>query len=120
MATVSQKTDSAVLERLEALHHDIEQLSYQLHALMAATSSRAVLRAVPATAKPTELTQRQQLILKLIAEGRTNNDIADLLTYSESLIRQETIKIYDFLGCNGRAEAAAIYLRNTTHPKSAS
>ena len=55
------------------------------------------------------LTQRQELILKLIAEGRTNNDIADILGYSESLIRQETIKIYATLGCSGRTEAAEIY-----------
>lgn len=57
------------------------------------------------------LTQRQELILKLIAEGRTNNDIADILGYSESLIRQETIKIYATLGCSGRSEAAEIYRR---------
>lgn len=57
------------------------------------------------------LTQRQELILKLIAEGRTNNDIADILGYSESLIRQETIKIYAILGCSGRSEAANIYRR---------
>lgn len=58
------------------------------------------------------LTERQNLILKLIAEGRTNAAIADVLGYSESLIRQETIKIYAKLGCSGRNEAAQIYLRN--------
>ena len=55
------------------------------------------------------LTERQNLILKLIAEGRTNAAIADVLGYSESLIRQETIKIYAKLGCSGRNEAAQIY-----------
>lgn len=55
------------------------------------------------------LTERQELILKLIAEGRTNHDIADVLGYSESLIRQETIRIYALLGCSGRAEAAKIF-----------
>lgn len=58
------------------------------------------------------LTERQNLILKLIAEGRTNAAIADVLGYSESLIRQETIKIYAKLGCSGRNEASQIYLRN--------
>ncbi|NDA41882.1 MAG: hypothetical protein EBX85_04600, partial [Actinobacteria bacterium] len=42
----------------------------------------------------TELTERQRLILQMISDGRTNGDIADLLGYSESLIRQETIRIY--------------------------
>jgi DNA-binding CsgD family transcriptional regulator len=58
------------------------------------------------------------LILKLIAEGRTNAAIADVLGYSESLIRQETIKIYAKLGCSGRNEAAQIY--NRMHSQNAS
>lgn len=56
-----------------------------------------------------KMTERQEVILKLISEGRTNGDIADVLGYSESLIRQETIRIYAILGCSGRAEAASIY-----------
>ena len=56
-----------------------------------------------------DLTERQELVLKLIAEGRTNGDIADILGYSESLIRQETIRIYAILGCSGRNEAARLY-----------
>lgn len=58
-----------------------------------------------------ELTERQLLILQMIADGRTNGDIADLLGYSESLIRQETIRIYAALGCTGRSEATQIYQR---------
>jgi DNA-binding NarL/FixJ family response regulator len=61
------------------------------------------------TPHPEALTERQIVILKLISEGRTNLDIADALGYSESLIRQETIRIYAHLGCNGRHEAAKIY-----------
>ena len=57
------------------------------------------------------LSERQLLILKLIAEGRTNASIADVLGYSESLIRQETIKIYAKLNCSGRNEAAQAYHR---------
>ena len=58
---------------------------------------------------PDQLTERQSVILRLISEGRTNGDIAEILGYSESLIRQETIRIYAFLGCNGRQEAANLY-----------
>lgn len=61
------------------------------------------------------LTERQNLILKLISEGRTNAAIADVLGYSESLIRQETIKIYAKLGCSGRNEAAQIFLKSSEH-----
>lgn len=60
-------------------------------------------------ADSSRLSDRQELILKMISEGRTNGDIADVLGYSESLIRQETIRIYALLGCSGRSEAASIY-----------
>ena len=56
-----------------------------------------------------DLTQRQLLILKLIADGMTNLAIAEQLQYSESTIRQESIRIYAKLGCYGRHEAAEIY-----------
>ena len=56
-----------------------------------------------------ELTQRQQLILRMVSEGRTNIAIGDMLKYSESTIRQETIKIFSKLGCDGRDEASEIY-----------
>ena len=61
-----------------------------------------------------DLTERQRLILQMIADGRTNADIADLLGYSESLIRQETIRIYSKLSCSGRNEAAQIYRASLT------
>ena len=56
-----------------------------------------------------EITDRQKLILQMMSEGRTNASISELLGYSESTIRQDTIKIFAFLGCSGRKEAAAIY-----------
>ena len=56
-----------------------------------------------------ELTERQQVILRLISEDQTNLVVSELLGYSESTIRQETIKIFAKLGCTGRHEAAQIY-----------
>jgi DNA-binding CsgD family transcriptional regulator len=56
-----------------------------------------------------ELSERQNLILRLISEGRTNIVIGELLGYSESTVRQETIKIFAKLKCNGREEASTIY-----------
>jgi DNA-binding NarL/FixJ family response regulator len=55
------------------------------------------------------LSQRQDLILRMISEGRTNLAIGEILQYSESTIRQETIRIFSKLGCDGRVEAADIY-----------
>ena len=66
------------------------------------------------------LTERQMLILKLISENRTNIVISERLGYSESTIRQETIKIYAKLGCDGREEASEIYRRSLKEEAAAS
>lgn len=86
---------------------------------LAAIIGGAIIKKLPASTlvsnkskqslEQNRLTERQELILKLISEGRTNGDIADVLGYSESLIRQETIRIYALLGCSGRSEATSIY-----------
>lgn len=65
-----------------------------------------------ANIKDGKLSDRQQIILRLMSQGDTNLSMAERLGYSESTIRQETIKIFAKLGCNGRAEAASIYLNS--------
>jgi len=50
------------------------------------------------------LTARQNEILSMIRDGLTNITIAAKLGYSESLIKQETIAIYQKLGIEGRRE----------------
>lgn len=51
-----------------------------------------------------KLTERQELILSMIKSGMTNSAIANRMGYSESLIRQETMSIYQKLGVDGRRE----------------
>lgn len=51
------------------------------------------------------LTRRQEEILQLMAAGKTNLAIAEILGFSESTIRQESIRIYAKLECSGRKEA---------------
>jgi DNA-binding CsgD family transcriptional regulator len=58
------------------------------------------------------LTERQLVILRLISEEHTNIAISNLLGYSESTIRQETMKIFSKLKCEGRKEAAQMYKNN--------
>jgi DNA-binding NarL/FixJ family response regulator len=53
-----------------------------------------------------DLTERQLEILRLMAAGKTNAQIASELILSESSIRQETVRIYRALGVGTRAEAA--------------
>ncbi len=63
-----------------------------------------------------ELTERQMVMLRLISEERTNRSISEILGYSESTIRQETIKIFSKLGCNGRKEAGQIFKERFKEP----
>lgn len=58
------------------------------------------------TPSPESLTERQLTVLRLMAEGKTNAQIAQDLILSESTIRQETVKIYRALGVSARSEAS--------------
>ena len=51
------------------------------------------------------LSKRQVEILRYMADGLTNSQIARQLGYSESTIRHETMKIYETLKVRGRKEA---------------
>lgn len=52
-----------------------------------------------------DLTARQLRVLSLMAKGMTNGQIARVLAFSESTVRQETMAIYRTLQVKGRAEA---------------
>jgi hypothetical protein len=45
---------------------------------------------------------------ELLAQGKTNPDIAAELAYSLATVRRDTISIYRKLGVSGRVEATAI------------
>ena len=53
-----------------------------------------------------ELTDRQKKILEMMSQGLTNAAMAIRLGFSESLVRQETVKIYRNLNVNNRHEAS--------------
>ena len=50
------------------------------------------------------LNEREIAIFDLIKQSKTNAEIAKVLGYSESTIRQDTIKIYRKLGISGRQD----------------
>ncbi len=52
-----------------------------------------------------KLTPRQKKILEMLIEKKTNKEIADVLIYSVSTIKQETIAIYNKLGLRGREDS---------------
>jgi DNA-binding CsgD family transcriptional regulator len=58
----------------------------------------------PISHQSDSLSPRQNKIIEHLRQGRTNAEIASQLGYSESLIRQETVKIYRTLNITGRKE----------------
>ena len=63
-----------------------------------------------------DLTARQLRVLSLMAKGMTNGQIARVLAFSESTVRQETMAIYRNLQVKGRAEAIDFGRRNGLIP----
>lgn len=60
----------------------------------------------------TSLTDRQIQILAHITDKKTNIEIGEIMGYSESTIRQETMRIFEKLQVKGRNEARSYFLCN--------
>ncbi len=93
------------------LEHDIERFLQTVGEILAlhleARSYRAKFNQVDFVAEPSALlplTPRQWAIHEAILKGLPNGAIAKELSYSESLIRQETMRIYSKLGIRGRKD----------------
>lgn len=61
-----------------------------------------------------DLTEREEEVLKMLAEGWTNLRIANALTVSERTIRFHLSNIYEKLGVSSRAEAISWALKRDT------
>ena len=58
--------------------------------------------------RPSQLSERQLQILRLMAAGLTNTQIALRVGYSESTVRQETMAIYRYFAVGGRRDAVRV------------
>lgn len=58
-----------------------------------------------------ELTERQLEVLALLAQGKTNNEIADEIIVSVNTVKKHVLAIFATLGVNTRAGAAAVAAR---------
>ncbi|GBD10646.1 Transcriptional regulatory protein DevR (DosR) [bacterium HR23] len=72
-----------------------------------------------AEAQGPALTPQEEKILALIAEGKTNREIAGELFLSEKTVKNYVSSILDKLGVARRAEAAAYYVRRYSRGGSA-
>jgi DNA-binding NarL/FixJ family response regulator len=61
-----------------------------------------------------ELTDRENQVLKLIADGLTNREISRSLEISESTVENHIHHIYEKLGISRRAQAVAYAFQSKT------
>ena len=77
---------------------------------------------VTSEADPEDLTDRQRDVLRLMSNGMTNAQIGKQLGFSESTIKQETMRVFRILGVNDRnsaGELASQMLAPNGHPETA-
>jgi len=82
-----------------------------VHAVDRAEALSRSLQPRLSAAEATGLTPRELDVLRLIAHGATNPQIAAELAYSLSTIRTDTVSIYRKLGVGGRTEAVSFAVR---------
>jgi len=86
--------------------------SQELEQLLEAFRGSAPVRITDA--KGTKLLSRQEAkIVRLVADGRTNRDIASHLELSEHTVKNYLFKIFDKLGISNRVELALYALNRT-------
>lgn len=73
-------------------------------------------RTTPTADPLTALTTREREILALVAEGRSNADIAERLVLSEKTVRNHLSAVFEKLGVSNRIEAAALAARHRLPP----
>ena len=99
------------LDKGEPLQQLLEELSQRT---AAPTYAATLLTYFPAASQPATLSlasdllsPREREVLQLIAEGLTNQEIANKLVIAPSTAKRHTINIYNKLDINNRAEATA-------------
>jgi DNA-binding CsgD family transcriptional regulator len=98
------RTESVVTDYLDAE----VQLTDASHESAGATRAAAALFAEP---DPGGLTPREREVLKLLAGGATNGQIAAHLVITEGTAKSHVKRILRKLGAGNRVEAASMYLR---------
>jgi DNA-binding CsgD family transcriptional regulator len=104
-AALSARTALPIAELREA-----HELAVQLGMRPTAELAAALLEEAVAT-PPAGLTPREAEILRLLAGGRTNREIADTLVLSVHTIERHLANAYRKIGARNRADATAFALR---------
>ena len=70
----------------------------------------------PIAGPPPALSARQREVLHLVAQGKTNREIAEALVLSERTVQRHIADLYARIGVRNRAEATAFELSRAKEP----
>lgn len=100
------------LGRNDAAAIEFDRASVEFARLGATVEERRsrALRASRRVGGRTELSAREREVLGLVAQGRTNAEIASALVLSEHTVHRHVANLLAKLGCSRRAEAVAVAL----------
>jgi len=99
------------------LKHQIHEQHEQILMLEASLRTNKQIEKIEASTKSPDgnyfgLTEREIEVLKLIAEGYTNNEISGMLFISPHTVKSHMINIFNKLSVNDRTQAAVLATRN--------
>ena len=80
-------------------------------------ASPAISHRTRHTQQPGGLSVREAAVLRLLAAGRSNNEIAEALTLSPHTVVRHVSNVYDKIGASGRAEAVRWAFANGLGPE---
>jgi two-component system, NarL family, response regulator DevR len=63
--------------------------------------------------KPYSLSPQEERVLKLVADGKTNKEIAVVMGLSDKTVKNYLANVYDKLHVTRRSQATAVYLRSS-------
>jgi DNA-binding CsgD family transcriptional regulator len=84
----------------------------EVEAALGLTTQTRAAAARKTSAAPAGLSPREAEILRLVAAGRTNREIADALYLSVRTVERHVTNLYAKIGARGRADATAFALRH--------
>lgn len=102
--------DSGPEELVRAIHQ-VYRGESSLHPMIARRLLQELSRPADQPPSPEPLTERELEVLQLVAQGRSNQDIADYLVISEATVRTHVSNILGKLHLASRTQAALYALR---------
>ena len=88
---------------------EIARRAYELHVLASEELGVTALPPLPDAPAASALTARQRDVMRLVAQGKNNGEIAAALDVTEKTVRNAITGAYACLGVRNRILAALIY-----------